>query len=574
MKSQLTILIAALVAGRLSAAQLASGFTYQGVLEASGQTLEGPHDLEFRLYDAATLGAQVGPTVSRPGLVLEHGLVLTTLDFGAAAFDGQARWLEIGVRPSGGSDFTKLAPRQALLAAPYALYAPHPAGPMGPPGPDGPAGPRGATGPAGPSGPVGPVGPTGTAGPAGLPGPQGPQGPQGPAGATGAAGPPGPAGPQGVAGPPGSADAWSRTGNSGTDPATNFLGTRDARAFDLRVNNQRALRLEPAARSPNVIAGHADNLAGTGVVGATVSGGGGQLPDDIIRPNRVYADFGTVVGGWNNSVLDTGSFAIVLGGRGNAAVGPVSLAAGHSALAMHANAFVWSDGQGGNFTSTTEAEFAVRAAGGLRLMSDRGVVLNAADSPMITRGWDAFTSGPKTGLGRWGLFMENAHLVAGIPALRDRFFQVAKYAADGSRQGLATVDNAGNLSLAGTLNQGSARDAKRDFAPVDVAAVLERVVTLPISRWRYRDDPETAHLGPMAEDFHAAFEVGPDERHISSVDADGVALAAIQGLHRLIEAKDERLRRLEAENRSLAKRLQALEQSLGQVEATPPPGSP
>jgi len=454
---------------RMGADPLTSAFTYQGVLELDGEAVQGRHDLEFRLYDAATLGAPVGPVVSRPGLPIEGGLVLTTLDFGAAAFDGQARWLEIALRPTGAGAFTVLSPRQALLAAPYALYAPHPAGPAGPQGPAGATGPQGPPGATGPQGPAGVAGPTGTTG---APGPPGPTGAQGPVG------------PQGPAGSPGSADAWSRTGNAGTDPAINFLGTLDARAMELRVNARRIVRLEPGAHS---------------------------------------------------------------------------VAAGLQALAGHANTFVWSDGRGGEFASETEAEFAVRAAGGLRLVSDRGVVLNGADSPMITRGWDAFTSGPKAGLGRWGLFMENSHLVAGIPALRDRFFQVAKYASDGTRQGLLTVDNAGNLSLAGTLSQGSARDRKQDIAPVDPAEVLERVVSLPVSRWRYLEDPETAHVGPMAEDFHAAFGVGADDRHISAVDADGVSLAAIQGLHRLIEAKDERLRRLEAEHATLIQRLEALE---------------
>jgi hypothetical protein len=66
----------------------------------------------------------------------------------------------------------------------------------------------------------------------------------------------------------------------------------------------------------------------------------------------------------------------------------------------------------------------------------------------------------------------------------------------------------------------------------------------------------------MAQDFHAAFAVGPDDRHISTVDADGVSLAAIQGLHRLLTEKDARLRRLEEENRAFAQRLAALERLL------------
>ena len=126
----------------------------------------------------------------------------------------------------------------------------------------------------------------------------------------------------------------------------------------------------------------------------------------------------------------------------------------------------------------------------------------------------------------------------------------------------------GNLSLAGALNQGSARDRKQDITAVDPADVLARVVSLPVSRWSYRDDPDTAHLGPMAEDFHAVFGVGPDDRHISSVDADGVSLAAIQGLHRLLAEKEARLRRLEVENQALAQRLSALERAIRGSAAT------
>ena len=521
-------------------APVSTAFTYQGVIEATGRALQGAHDFEFRLFDAVLQGNAVGAPVGRTGVVLENGLLVTTLDFGAAAFAGEARWLEIAVRPSGEeASFVTLRPRHALLAAPYALYALTPAGPPGPTGPAGPAGMAGAPG------------------------------------ATGPAGPAGDAGPQGPAGPPGSSDGWARTGNAGTDPTSQFLGTLDPQAFEVRVNNERALRLEPAAVGPNMIAGSGLNVVGPGVGGATVAGGGGQIEgDSSVRPNRVFASFGTVVGGWNNTVLDPGSFATVVGGRGNIASAPASLAAGHQALALHANTFVWSDGVTGDFPSSREAEFAVRAAGGLRLVSDRGVVLNGADSPMITRGWDAFTSGSKTGIGRWGLFMENSHLVAGIPALRDRFFQVAKYLSDGSRQALATVDSSGNLSLAGSLSQNSDRDRKQNLTPVNPAEVLARVLDLPISRWEYREDPETPHLGPMAQDFHAAFGLGADERHITTLDADGVALAAIQGLHRLVAEKDERLRRVEEENRALTRRLDALERLLRPMEPNPQTATP
>jgi hypothetical protein len=94
----------------------------------------------------------------------------------------------------------------------------------------------------------------------------------------------------------------------------------------------------------------------------------------------------------------------------------------------------------------------------------------------------------------------------------------------------------------------SDRTLKTGVVPVDPRTVLERVATLPIARWTYKvDDPRVRHIGPMAQDFAAAFGVGADDRHIHVVDASGVALAAIQGLHRLVEAQASEIRTLSRE---------------------------
>ena len=78
---------------------------------------------------------------------------------------------------------------------------------------------------------------------------------------------------------------------------------------------------------------------------------------------------------------------------------------------------------------------------------------------------------------------------------------------------------------------------KEKFTPVDNQEILERVASLPISRWNFKTDGQTRHIGPMAQDFYAAFKVGPDDKHIATVDESGVALAAIQGLERKAEGK-------------------------------------
>ena len=70
------------------------------------------------------------------------------------------------------------------------------------------------------------------------------------------------------------------------------------------------------------------------------------------------------------------------------------------------------------------------------------------------------------------------------------------------------------------------------------------------------------HLGPTAQDFHAAFGLGHSDRHISTVDADGVALSAIQGLHELLQEKSQQIAELEARNADLTRRLEIIERQL------------
>ncbi len=87
----------------------------------------------------------------------------------------------------------------------------------------------------------------------------------------------------------------------------------------------------------------------------------------------------------------------------------------------------------------------------------------------------------------------------------------------------------------------SDRNVKEAFESVYPRAVLAAVMTLPIERWSYKGEA-ARHLGPMAQDFAAAFGLGADDRHIFPLDAGGVALAALQGLHGLVQAQGSRSR--------------------------------
>jgi hypothetical protein len=123
------------------------------------------------------------------------------------------------------------------------------------------------------------------------------------------------------------------------------------------------------------------------------------------------------------------------------------------------------------------------------------------------------------------------------------------------------------LTFGGSLPP-SDRNAKEDFESVDSPAVLAAVLTLPIERWSYKGE-SARHLGPMAQDFAAAFGLGQDDRHIFPLDASGVALAAIQGLHGRVLAQAARLEALEGELAALRQETAALRVELAVREAEP-----
>lgn len=123
------------------------------------------------------------------------------------------------------------------------------------------------------------------------------------------------------------------------------------------------------------------------------------------------------------------------------------------------------------------------------------------------------------------------------------------------------LDSSG-LTVRGTFVSSSDRNAKENISRISPREILDKVAALPINAWNYKDSPETRHVGPMAQDFYSAFGLGTDDKHISMVDADGVALAAIQGLNEKLVEKDSELKRLREQNQKLEERLQRLERFL------------
>src|SRR5262249_17870051 len=156
--------------------------------------------------------------------------------------------------------------------------------------------------------------------------------------------------------------------------------------------------------------------------------------------------------------------ATVAGGAHNIASGDFSFAAGLRAKAAGMGTFVWADMQSNSLTFeiVDKNVFAVRATGGVRFIT-------AIDEA-------------------------------------------------GAATKSVSFDSSGHVNASGVFNGASDRNAKEGFADVDAEAILAKVAALPLSTWRYQADREGAtHLGPMAQDFHATFGLGSDDRHIATV---------------------------------------------------------
>ena len=299
-----------------------------------------------------------------------------------------------------------------------------------------------------------------------------------------------------------------------------------------------------------VIGGGLNNETAAGSWFATIAGG---------QINAVSAEGGTVGGGLANTV--SGRYATVPGGNANTAAGLDSFAAGRFAQASHDGTFVWSDlSSFSGFSSTAVNQFLIRAAGGVGIgtttpppgglnVAGGGLAVSGASSPVY--------------YGAKGVFIENQNTYG------------AAYAYDysgtgaplplclntpGGNVGIGTSVPAYKLQVAGncaatTFVTTSDRNAKENFKAVDAQTVLDQVAALPVSRWNYKEDQKCEHIGPMAQDFYAAFKVGPDDKHITTVDESGVALAAIQGLN-------QKLEEVRAENAELKQELSEIKRLL------------
>jgi hypothetical protein len=358
------------------------------------------------------------------------------------------------------------------------------------------------------------------------------------------------------------AAGWSLTGNAGTNPATNFLGTTDNAALEIRVNNARALRIEPVtgafpicpgAICPNIIMGFSGNSVTSGVVGATISGGGAS---SLI--NQVTADFGTVGGGLDNTA--SGTAATVGGGQANTAGGSAAtVGGGVGNTASSTSATVG----GGAFNTASGADATVgggvgNTASGADATVGGGAFNTAAGDYSFVVGRRAKNTDPNHD----GVFLFADSTNADFSSTAAKEFAVR--ASGGYRLYSNSALSAGVTLAPGASAWSSVSDRalKENFKALDGRAILHKLSLIPITEWNYKAQaPSIRHIGPMAQDFYAAFGLGEDDKHISTIDADGIALISIQALYQMsleLEAKVKEIDELRQRIEKLEKLVQEL----------------
>ena len=324
---------------------------------------------------------------------------------------------------------------------------------------------------------------------------------------------------------------WIETNAADSIIAGGFFNTIESGATTSIVGGGQGNDIQAGA-SFSTIGGGENNQIGASVYGSTIAGGLG---------NKVYDNYAAVPGGDQNRAYGRNSFA-----------------AGHRAFAYDLGAFVWGDTTDADIVSSGRDQFVIRARGGVQL-----------DGPSQTSLY--FGKQVRQMINLWG-----TNYGIGVQAYTTYFrcdgsnpsqngfawYQGGSHSdaqANPGPGGVVVMQLlGGTLFVSGTFVSASDRNQKEHFGTVDARDVLAKVVAMPITTWNYKQDTGTRHLGPMAQDFYSAFGVGPDDKHIATIDADGVALAAIQGLNQKLNEKDAEIQDLKQSVAELKKLVQSL----------------
>jgi hypothetical protein len=533
----------------------AASFNYHGTLQDSGKPADGQYDLQLTLYSAAQGGQVLGGPLTVYKVPVHDGAFSTQVDFGAVQNPPGGAWLGVQVRKADTGDFAALDARAPVDVAETAATSSVCPGAWTLSGNAGnPAGSYLGTADNNPlifkanglqAGSLIPTaGATYTDAPNVVFGSSG--------NSVGTA--------QGATIGGGGTSFTSNCGGPCTNTASANFSTVGGGFYNI------------ASGPDSTISGGSENLA-SGFT-STISGGQGNIAG--------------------------GNYSIVSGGINNRAQGDYSFAAGVGASVRPTDkgTFVWSgDWTATNdFTSTGASQFLVNATGGVGIGTNNpaGYQLRVVASGSGVRGETSngsawAVSGVNTGTsgngsGVLGVTASTQGYGVAGSATASGGVGVLGYASNAGGYGVVAGNTAGgqallvqgtgsvsgrviNSDVGGYLSSGgqwvnkSDRAAKAGFQTLDVGHILNEVVAMPVTRWFYKAEGDGIHhIGPVAQDFHAAFGLGSDDKSIGTVDEGGVALAAIQGLNKKLEADNAALK---AKLADVLARLDRLEKAQG-----------
>jgi hypothetical protein len=375
---------------------------------------------------------------------------------------------------------------------------------------------------------------------------------------------------------------WNLAGNLGTNPAINFLGTTDANDLVIKTNNVERMRITSAGKigigtSAPIATLHIignDGLIDEGTFGSgaalSVAGAGTRM---IWYPKKAAYRAGTVTGTtWDDANIGDYSFAT---GYNTLASGLYSFAGGQAAKATNTNSIAFGDNALASGNGAIAIGSQTTASGYYSIALGRGSVANDSNAVAITYhggagryavafGYYTNASG-KNSVAMGTSASTNGHKGSFIFADITKQTTTPSTLSSADNQFLAKASGGFifytdiNTTMGVTLPAGggswasiSDRTKKSNFKNVNTLDILNKVSKLEITTWNYKTQAQSIrHMGPMAQDFYASFGLGENETSISSVDIDGINIAAIQALAKITEELKQKSEQIEILKKNL-----------------------
>jgi hypothetical protein len=393
---------------------------------------------------------------------------------------------------------------------------------------------------------------------------------------------------------------WNLTGNAGTSPTTNFIGTTDNKDLAIKTNNTERMRITATGKVGIGIAAPVASLqvngddgffaTGTFGSGTSVSPGAGTRMHWYPKKAAFRAGY-VAATQWDDSKIGLYSFAE---GYSNTASGAYSTAIGYTSTASGSYSVAIGYGAISSLTSCISIGSSCQATGEYAVALGRGII--ASDSSAVgigyhsnaigkyslafganttasgnystTMGWYANTNGKKGSF----VYADNSSTTPTVSTVDNQFV----VRASGGVMLYSSTDLSTGVALAaggGSWTNISDMHKKENFQKVDGDKILKGIEALEITSWNYKTQAASIrHIGPMAQDFYKAFNFGEGETTITSVDIDGINLIALKTLalktKALKENADEvellknKIEKLEKEKMALEKRIVLIEKQM------------